>query len=154
MRPRFIVCDEAVSALDVSIQAQTINLLKDLQREYGLSYLFIAHDLRVVENISDRIAVMYLGKIVELEASQKLYRNPRHPYTVALMSAIPVPDPARKRKRILLPGDIPYPINPPSGCSFHPRCSVCSPRCKEEAPEFRATRDDRLAACHLLEGLS
>ena len=147
-RPKFIVCDEPVSALDVSIQAQIINLLRDLQDEYGLSYLFIAHDLRVVENISDRVAVMYLGKIMELTTSEELYRSPRHPYTVALMSAIPVPDPERKRKRIILPGDVPSPINPPPGCSFHPRCFDSLPVCSAIVPNLIEHTPGHFFACH------
>jgi oligopeptide/dipeptide ABC transporter ATP-binding protein len=148
LRPRFIVCDEPVSALDVSIQAQIINLLKDLQQEYDISYLFIAHDLRVVENISDRVAVMYLGRIVELATSEELYRSPRHPYTVALMSAIPVPDPGSKRKRIILPGDVPSPINPPPGCSFHPRCFNALPICGSVVPELIEHSPAHRFACH------
>jgi oligopeptide/dipeptide ABC transporter ATP-binding protein len=148
LRPRFIVCDEAVSALDVSIQAQIINLLKDLQGEYGLSYLFIAHDLRVVEHISDRVAVMYLGKIFELASSEELYRSPRHPYTVALMSAIPVPDPERKRTRIILPGDVPSPIDPPPGCSFHPRCFNALDVCSVETPGLIEHSPEHFFACH------
>jgi len=148
LEPRFIVCDEPVSALDVSIQAQIINLLKDLRDEYGLSYLFIAHDLRVVENISDRVAVMYLGKIVELAASNELYRGPRHPYTVALMSAIPIPDPEHKRKRIILPGDVPSPIDPPPGCSFHPRCFNAVDACSSVVPGLIEHSPGHYFACH------
>jgi oligopeptide/dipeptide ABC transporter ATP-binding protein len=148
LEPRFIVCDEPVSALDVSIQAQIVNLLKDLQEEYGISYLFIAHDLRVVEYISHRVAVMYLGKIAELASSEELYRSPRHPYTVALMSAIPIPDPKHRRKRILLPGDVPSPINPPPGCSFHPRCFNALPVCKSVVPGLIEHTPAHFFACH------
>jgi oligopeptide transport system ATP-binding protein len=147
--PKLIVCDEPVGALDVSVQAQVINLLQDLQREHELAYLFIAHDLAVVEHISRRILVMYLGKVVEIGASKAVCRNPKHPYTQALISAVPVVDPASKRKRVILPGDVPSPINPPSGCPFHPRCPIAEPQCKTEIPPLRDLGGGQLAACHL-----
>ncbi len=151
LQPKFIICDEPVSALDVSIQAQILNLLKSLQKEFGITYLFVAHDLSVVEHISDRVGVMYLGKMVEMSSREKLFRTPLHPYTQALLSAIPVADPRRKRDRIVLTGEIPSPVNPPSGCRFHPRCPLAIDRCKVEEPVFEEKRLDHWAACHLVE---
>lgn len=149
LNPDFIVCDEPVSALDVSIQAQIINLLKKLQREFGITYLFISHDLSVVEHISDTVGVMYLGNIVEYAETGKLFSHPLHPYTKALFSAIPVPDPNYKMERIILQGSIPSPANPPSGCKFHTRCSQCMEMCKYAAPDYREIEDGHFAACHL-----
>ncbi len=152
--PQLVVADEPVSALDVSIQAQVMNLLEDLQQQFRLTYLFISHDLSVVKYISSRVAVMYLGKIVELAPTMDLFQNPKHPYTEALMSAVPVANPKLKTARILLSGDVPSPLNPPSGCHFHPRCRFADRLCQEKAPQYRNLGDEHFAACHKAEELS
>jgi oligopeptide/dipeptide ABC transporter ATP-binding protein len=147
LQPKFIVCDEPVSALDVSIQSQVLNLLKDLQREFGLTYLFIAHNLGVVEHISDRVGVMYLGKMAELTDRETLFRDPLHPYTKALLSAIPIPDPTIHRERIILQGDVPSPINPPKGCNFHPRCPMAIDKCKVDMPKMEELKPGHFVSC-------
>ena len=150
LNPKLIICDEPVSALDVSIQSQILNLMNDLQQEFNLSYLFIAHDLAVVKHISDRIAIMYLGRIAESGEGQEIYKNPLHPYTRSLMSAIPVPDPHRKIKRQIISGDVPSPINPPSGCTFHPRCPEVIDECKYKVPSLETITQGHKASCHLI----
>jgi peptide/nickel transport system ATP-binding protein len=151
--PKFIVCDEAVSALDVSVQAQIINLLQDLQERLNLSYLFISHDLGVIQHISNRVGVMYVGKMVETASTKDLFATPKHPYTEALLSAKPVPDPRKKSNRIILSGEVANPANPPSGCYFHPRCPYAKDICKKEAPEMKQVGDGHYAACHFAEEL-
>ncbi len=151
LRPRFMICDEPVSALDVSIQSQVLNILKDLQTEFGLTYLFIAHNLSVVEHVSDRVAVMYLGKMAELATREELFRKPLHPYTIALMSAIPVPNPRLKRQRTILKGDVPSPLNPPTGCRFHPRCPWAIEICSQEEPQFKELLPNHWVACWVAE---
>ena len=152
-RPKLIVCDEAVSALDVSVQAQILNLLKDLQAQFGLSYVFIAHDMAVVEFIAHRISVMYVGKMVELAATSELFSRPRHPYTEALLSAVPIPEPNRARSRIILEGEVANPANPPSGCYFHPRCRYADERCRRESPQWREISSKHFVACHHSESI-
>lgn len=153
LKPEVIVCDEPVSSLDVSIQAQILNLMKSLQKQYNLTYIFIAHDLSVVQYMSDRVAVMYLGKVVELASSERLYEKCEHPYTEALLSAVPIPIIGARKNRILLKGDVPSPINPPSGCHFHPRCYKCIDICKVKEPELKPLRNapDHLVSCHLAD---
>jgi len=153
MQPQLIVCDEPVSALDVSVQAQILKLLHSLQQQFGLSYLFVAHDLSVVENVSDRVSVMYVGKIVETASTKELYRHPLHPYTEALLSAVPRPDPKAKKKRIILQGEAPSPANPPTGCHFHPRCPYVQDVCKVDEPPLREVKPNHFAACHFSEEL-
>ena len=150
LNPKLVICDEPVSALDVSIQSQILNLLVDLQAEFNLSYLFIAHDLAVVKHVSDRVAIMYLGKIIETADSETIYRDARHPYTQSLIAAIPVPDPHRKSARQIIQGDVPSPINPPSGCHFHPRCPRAEEECKIRAPELRELDEQHMGSCHLV----
>ncbi len=149
--PEFVVCDEAVSALDVSVRAQVLNLMKKMQEKKNLTYLFISHDLSVVRHVSDRVAVMYLGSVVEIAEKHALYDNPKHPYTKALLSAIPIPDANRKRNRIILEGDVPSAYNPPSGCKFHTRCPYATEKCRTEVPELRSVGEDHMVACHMIE---
>jgi peptide/nickel transport system ATP-binding protein len=153
LNPSLVICDEPVSALDVSIQAQTLNLLQDLQKDFNLSYIFVAHDLSVVQHISDRVAVMYVGKVAEIAGAEELYNNPLHPYTEALMSAVPKPDPLYKSERMIMQGDVADPSNPPSGCYFHPRCRYAQEICKQKTPEFRELKPDHFVACHRAEEL-
>jgi peptide/nickel transport system ATP-binding protein len=154
VNPQLVVADEPVSALDVSVQAQTLNLLQDLQEQFNLSYLFVAHDLSVVQHVSDEVAVMYVGKLVEKADTEELFFNPQHPYTEALLSAVRIPDPEIKRERIILSGDVPDAANPPSGCYFHPRCRYAESTCSQETPELREIQPDHFVACHLAEKLS
>ena len=154
LNPQLVICDEPVSALDVSIQAQTLNLLQDLQQDFNLSYVFVAHDLSVVEHISDRVAVMYVGKIAEMASAEEIYSHPLHPYTEALLSAVPKADPLYQSERIVMQGDVADPSNPPSGCYFHPRCRYAIERCKQENPEFRELKPDHFVACHRAEELN
>jgi peptide/nickel transport system ATP-binding protein len=154
LNPQLIVCDEPVSALDVSVQAQVLNLLQDLQEEFDLTYLFVAHDLSVIEHISDRVSVMYVGKLVETAATEELFGHPLHPYTEALMSAVPKPDPRYQAERIILEGDVADPANPPSGCYFHPRCRYAIDICSQEEPMLQELRPDHFCACHRAEELS
>lgn len=149
VNPDLIICDEPVSALDVSVQSQVLNLMQELQEKYKLTYLFISHDLSVVKHISDRVSVMYLGKVVEMAEKNKLYDNPLHPYTKALLSAIPIPDPEVKQERIILEGDVPTPINPPTGCNFHPRCRYAQPECSQQEPKLNDVGGEHFVACHL-----
>jgi oligopeptide/dipeptide ABC transporter ATP-binding protein len=151
LKPKLIIADEPVSALDVSVQAQIVNLMADLQQQFGLTYLFISHGIPIIEHISDRIGVMYLGKLVEVGTSRQICLAPKHPYTQALLSAVPIPDPVAKKQRIVLKGDMPGPINPPSGCRFHTRCPIAVDRCRVEEPPLRRLADGRFAACHLAE---
>src|SRR5262249_3262071 len=153
VHPQLVVCDEPVSALDVSIQAQTLNLLQDLQAEFHLTYLFVAHDLSVVEHISDRVAVMYVGKLVELADTEELFLNPLHPYTEALLAAVPKPNPRLRSKRVILQGEVADPSNPPSGCYFHPRCPYAIARCRAEPPQLRELRPGHVVSCHRAEEL-